>query len=122
MMKAILTTKLDKLVGRKMIGRDFRVGYESYEGSRYSYMDHGYGHWYPYEQEATYYGKETYESQERMKSFLYEGKFSNNIANVQKNIPSPLSRKKEARNTCAQKKVRFEEQLREIGVMSNEHI
>ncbi|KAI5682208.1 hypothetical protein M9H77_03436 [Catharanthus roseus] len=37
-------------------------------------------------------------------------------------MSSPLSRKKKARNTCAQKKVRFEEQLREIGVMSNEHI
>ncbi|KAI5653960.1 hypothetical protein M9H77_31147 [Catharanthus roseus] len=88
----------------KMMGKDFRVGYETYEGSRSSYMDSGYGHWYPYEQEARYYGKETYESQESMKSFLYEEK------------------KKEERKTCAQKKVRFEGQLREIGVMSNEHI
>ncbi|KAI5664194.1 hypothetical protein M9H77_23517 [Catharanthus roseus] len=72
MNKVILTTKLDKVVGLKneMMGRDFRVGYESYEGFRYSYMDGGYAHWYPYEQEARYYGKETYESQESMKSFL----------------------------------------------------
>ncbi|KAI5649965.1 hypothetical protein M9H77_35970 [Catharanthus roseus] len=34
------------------MGRDFQEAYESYEGSRSSYMDDGYGHWYPYEQEA----------------------------------------------------------------------
>ncbi|KAI5681819.1 hypothetical protein M9H77_03047 [Catharanthus roseus] len=50
---------------------------------RYSYMEDGYGHLYPYEQEAS---------------------------------------KTEARKTCAQKKVKFEEQLRKVGVMSNEHI
>ncbi|KAI5682114.1 hypothetical protein M9H77_03342 [Catharanthus roseus] len=54
----------------EMMGRDFRVGYESYRGSRYSYMDDGYGHWCPYEQEARFYGKETYESQESMNYFL----------------------------------------------------
>ncbi|KAI5681195.1 hypothetical protein M9H77_02422 [Catharanthus roseus] len=37
----------------EMMGKDFIVGYESYEGSRYSYIDDGYGHWYPYEQEAS---------------------------------------------------------------------
>ncbi|KAI5673462.1 hypothetical protein M9H77_13826 [Catharanthus roseus] len=67
----------------EMMGRDFRVDYENYEGSSYSYMDDGYGHWYPYEQEAT---------------------------------------QKETRNSRAQKKVRLEEHLKEIGVMSNEHI
>ncbi|KAI5653175.1 hypothetical protein M9H77_30362 [Catharanthus roseus] len=85
-------------------------------------MDHRYGQWYPYEQEARYYGKETYESQEGMKSFLYEERFANNIANVQKNMSFPLSRQKEARKACAQKKVRFEEQLKEVGIMSNENI
>ncbi|KAI5650405.1 hypothetical protein M9H77_36410 [Catharanthus roseus] len=71
-------------------------------------MDDRYVHWYPYEQEARYYGKETYESQESMKSFLYEEKFANDIANGQKIMSSPLSR--------------FEEQLKEVGFMSNEHI
>ncbi|KAI5658128.1 hypothetical protein M9H77_26921 [Catharanthus roseus] len=106
----------------EMMGRDFRVGYESYEGSRFSYMDGGYVHWYPYEQEGRYYRKETYESQESMKSFLFEEKFPNNIANMQKNMSSPPSRQKEARKTCDQEKVRFEGQLKDIGVMSNEHI
>ncbi|KAI5668377.1 hypothetical protein M9H77_18230 [Catharanthus roseus] len=55
----------------EMMERDFRVGYESYEGSRYPYVDDGYGHWYPYEQEDRYDGKETCESEESMKSFLY---------------------------------------------------
>ncbi|KAI5652435.1 hypothetical protein M9H77_29622 [Catharanthus roseus] len=87
----------------EMMGRDLRVAYESYKGSRY-------------------YGKGAYESQESMKSFLYEEKFADNIANVQTIMSSPLSRKKEARKACAQKKVRFEEQLKEVGVMSNEDI
>ncbi|KAI5673860.1 hypothetical protein M9H77_14224 [Catharanthus roseus] len=66
--------------------------------------------WNVYEQEARYYRMETYESQERMKSFLYEEKFANNIDNVHRIVLSPLSRQKEARKACAQKKVRFEEQ------------
>ncbi|KAI5664195.1 hypothetical protein M9H77_23518 [Catharanthus roseus] len=37
-------------------------------------------------------------------------------------MSSPVSRQKEASKTCAQKKVGFEGQLREIGVMSNKHI
>ncbi|KAI5652840.1 hypothetical protein M9H77_30027 [Catharanthus roseus] len=100
-------------------GRDFQEVYETYEDSRYSYMDDG--HLYPYEQEARYYAKETYESQESMKSFLYEEKFANNIQ-CEKKYVSLLSRKTEARKTCAQKKVRFEEQRREVRVISNEHI
>ncbi|KAI5653488.1 hypothetical protein M9H77_30675 [Catharanthus roseus] len=37
-------------------------------------------------------------------------------------MSSPLSRQKEARKTCAQKKVRFEKWLREVGVVSNEDL
>ncbi|KAI5675927.1 hypothetical protein M9H77_06877 [Catharanthus roseus] len=83
-----------------MMGRDFRVGYESYKGSRYCYMDDGYGHWYPYEQEAN---------------------LPTTLPMCQK-ICHPLSRQKEARKTCAQKKFIFEEKLSEVRVISNERI
>ncbi|KAI5681515.1 hypothetical protein M9H77_02743 [Catharanthus roseus] len=89
MMTAILTTKLDKVVRIEM-----KVWEETFKKN-------GYGHWYPYEQEARYHGRETYESQESIKSFLYE-EFSNNIANVQKCV-NPSFKANKARKACAQK-------------------
>ncbi|KAI5681237.1 hypothetical protein M9H77_02464 [Catharanthus roseus] len=88
----------------KGMGRDFQDGYESYKGSRYRYIDDGYGHWYPYEQEARYYGKETYESQESMKSFLYDEKFANNIANLKKCVIPSFNSKGSKESFCSKQK------------------
>ncbi|KAI5664090.1 hypothetical protein M9H77_23413 [Catharanthus roseus] len=80
-------------------------------------MDNGYAHWYPYEKETRYYGKETYESKESMKSFLYEDKFANNIANVQKYVIPSFKAKGSKEHLCSEKKERNKESARSQEVM-----
>lgn len=83
-------------------------------------MVNGSEHSNSYEQEDRHYGKETCKSQEKMKSFHWELKLIKNMAKVKRSVARSPSRQSETKKSFLQKKVRFEDQPKDVGNMSNE--